>query len=267
MLDRSDPRKDAAAAKRPINWKPVEATSGREPKEPDEYGELASAGKRESIFNRWNQAFHDVLSTNRGPGRVRAATEEAGEDPGVSADDLAIRRARTVKLQRMVVPEGVIIEGSLTSGSETEISGRIEGDVNVEGRLHLGPSALVTGNVRATSCLVEGLVEGKVECAQELELGRTGRLNADAMGGKEVTLAGQVFGSVMTGGVARLRATAKISGNIRARRIVIEDVAVFNGTCTMRAPAQRAESAAARSQQQELRQIQHQQQQQGREEK
>jgi cytoskeletal protein CcmA (bactofilin family) len=184
----------------------------------------------------------------------------------VSADDLAIRRARTVKLQRMVVPEGVIIEGSLTSGSETDISGRIEGDVNVEGRLHLGPSALVTGNVRATSCLVEGLVEGKVECAQELELGRTGRLNADAMGGKEVTLAGQVFGSVMTGGVARLRATAKISGNIRARRIVIEDGAVFNGTCTMRAPAQRAESAAARPQQQELRQIQHQQQQQGREE-
>jgi cytoskeletal protein CcmA (bactofilin family) len=148
----------------------------------------------------------------------------------------------------MIVPEGVIIEGNMTSGSETEISGRIEGDVTVDGRLYLGASALITGNVRATSCVIEGLVEGKVECSEDLELGRTGRLNADAMAGKEINLGGQVFGSISTGGVARLRTTARLTGNIRSRRIVIDEGAVFNGTCTMRTPSQRAEAGGAQKQ-------------------
>ncbi len=159
----------------------------------------------------------------------------------MTADDLAIRRARNVKLQRMVVPEGVIIEGNLTSGSETEIAGKIDGNVTVDGRLYLAPSALISGNVRATTCRVDGMVEGKVDCTQDLELGKSGRLSADAMGGKEVTLAGQVFGDISSGGIARMLASAKVNGNIRARRIVIEEGALFNGTCTMRTPAQRGE--------------------------
>ena len=246
MLDRSGPRKDAGAQKEPqqptVQWKPNQP---QVEDAPDTYEALERAGKRDSIFSRLIQSTQEAISTNRGPGRVRSAAEEAGESPNVTADDLAIRRAKSVKPQRMVVPEGVIIQGNMSSGSETEISGRIEGDVTVDGRLYLGASALITGNVRATSCLIEGLVEGKVECSEDLELGRTGRLNADAMAGKEMNIGGQLFGSVSTGGIARLRATARLSGNIRARRIVIEEGAVFNGSCTMRPPAQRAEASNA----------------------
>lgn len=246
MLDRSEPRKDLAAAAKPqVQWKPVEPPVQDAP---DTYEALEKAGKKDSILGRWLHTIDDKLTTNRGPARVRSAAEEAGESPNVTADDLAIRRAKTVKPVRMVVPEGVIIEGNMTSGSETEISGRIEGNVTVEGRLYLGASALVTGNIRATSCVVEGLVEGKVECSEDLELGRTGRLNADAMAGKEMNLGGQVFGNISTGGVARLRATARLTGNIRTRRIVIDEGALFNGTCTMRTPSQRADAGGAQKQ-------------------
>lgn len=245
MLDRSDIRKGEATAKPELKWKPVEA-----PVEdaPDTYEALEKAGKRDSILGRWLHSIDDKLATNRGPARVRSAADEAGENPNVTADDLAIRRAKNVKPQRMIVPEGVIIEGNMSSGSETEISGRIEGDVTVDGHLHLGASALVTGNVRASSCMIEGLVEGKVECSEDLELGRTGRLNADAMAGKTIHLGGQVFGSVSTAGVVRLRSTARLTGNIRTRRIVIDDGAIFNGSCTMRTPAQRAEAGGAQRQ-------------------
>ncbi|MCC6797967.1 MAG: polymer-forming cytoskeletal protein [Candidatus Hydrogenedentes bacterium] len=246
MLDRSEPRKDLGAAAKPqVQWKPVEPPVQDAP---DTYEALEKAGKKDSILGRWLHTIDDKLTTNRGPARVRSAAEEAGESPNVTADDLAIRRAKTVKPVRMVVPEGVIIEGNMTSGSETEISGRIEGNVTVEGRLYLGASALVTGNIRATSCVVEGLVEGKVECSEDLELGRTGRLNADAMAGKEMNLGGQVFGNISTGGVARLRATARLTGNIRTRRIVIDEGALFNGTCTMRTPSQRADAGGAQKQ-------------------
>ena len=141
----------------------------------------------------------------------------------------------------MIVPEGVIIGGPMTSGAETEIGGRVDGDVTVDGRLFIGSTALISGNVRAVSCRVEGLVEGKVECSQELELGSTGRLNADVVSGKRVTLAGQVYGNVSTGGMLRLVSTGRIEGNIHARQLVIEEGAVFNGVCVMRTPAQRSE--------------------------
>lgn len=207
----------------------------------DTYEDLAEAQKQSQsgIFGRMNQRFQDVLQSSRGSNRARSPVEEAGDDPNITADDLAIRRAKNVKPQRMIVPEGVIIEGNMTSGSETEISGRIEGDVTVDGRLYLGASALVTGNVRAAFCRVEGLVEGKMECSQELELGQTGRLNADALAGKKMTLAGQVFGNVSAAGGVRLVTTAKVSGNIRTRRLIIEEGAMFNGHCTMRPPAVR----------------------------
>jgi cytoskeletal protein CcmA (bactofilin family) len=207
----------------------------------DTFEELAKASQKGSLFRRLNTSFQEMLQNSRGEDRAREPVAEAIQSPTVTADDLAIRRAKNVTPQRMIVPEGVIIEGSLTSGSETEISGRVDGDVTVDGRLYLGATALISGNVRATSCKAEGLVEGKMECSQEIELGRTGRLNADALAGKKVTVAGQVFGNVSTGGMLRLVTTGRIEGNIQARQLVVEEGSTFNGMCIMRTPAQRNE--------------------------
>lgn len=222
--------------------KPPSGPTPPQPDAGDAYEDLAAAGKESTgLLGRMSQAFQDAIQSSRGPGRKRSPAEEAGDDPYVTADDLAIRRAKNVKLQRMVVPEGVIIDGSMTSGSETEICGRVEGDVTVDGRLYLGASALISGNVRATSCKVEGLVEGKMDCTEDLELGRTGRLNADVLAGKRFLLAGQVFGNVSTTGLLHMVESARLTGDVRARRIIVEEGALFNGKCVMRAPAQRGE--------------------------
>jgi len=201
----------------------------------DSFDELTRAGHKGSIVER----FHDLLVSSRGGERPLEPDADVDLGPKTTADDLAIRRAKSVSPQRMVVPEGVIIDGSMTSGSETEISGRVDGDVTVEGRLHLGATALISGNVRATSCRVEGLVEGRMECSQDLELGQTGRLNADTLAGKHMSVAGRILGNVSSGGVLRLAATSQVKGNIRAKRLVVEEGATFNGACTMRTPAQR----------------------------
>jgi len=207
---------------------------------PDTFEEMEKA-KRGSLFGRMNQAFQDVIQSSRGTARERAPAQEAGDDPRVTADDLAIRRAKNVRPQRMTVPEGVIIDGSMTSGSETEIAGRIEGDVTVEGRLTLEASSLISGNVRASTCKVDGLVEGRCECSQDLDLGQSGRLNGDVIVGKRVNVGGQVFGHISSGGVVRLAPTARLTGNIRARSVIVEEGAIFNGSCTMRPTSQRAE--------------------------
>ncbi len=206
----------------------------------EDYEELNQAGKK-GFFGRFNTRFNDALQTGRGPESQRDAVAEAQGKPEATADDIAIRRARNVNPTKMVIPEGVIIEGSLTGGSETEIAGRIEGDITVDGRLFLAPSALVSGNVRAGSCRIEGLVEGKVECSTEVELGKSGRLNADVIAGKRISLAGQVYGNVTTPGVLRLASGSKVTGTVRTRRLTMEEGATLDGECSMRAPAQRSE--------------------------
>jgi cytoskeletal protein CcmA (bactofilin family) len=208
---------------------------------PNTFDEMSKASQKGSLFHRLGASFSDMLQTSRGPERGPQPFEGAPEAAQATADDLAIRRAKTVGPKRMIVPEGVIIGGPMSSGAETEICGRVDGDVTVDGRLFLGNTALISGSVRAASCRIEGLVEGKMECSQDLELGQTGRLNADVVAGKRITVAGQIRGNVSTGGVLRLVSTGRIEGNIHTRQLVIEEGAMFNGVCTMRTPAQRSD--------------------------
>jgi len=201
----------------------------------DTFEEMNEAAKKGTFFGKFQNAFHEMLESSRGSeANDEPVFEPRARRPMPAADDLAIRRARNVTVQHMIVPEGVIIQGSLMSGTETEISGRVEGDVNVEGRLFLGQTALITGNVRATNCKVEGLVEGKMECSNEIELGRNGRLNADALAGKRIIVAGQALGTVSCGGIVHLVASGRIEGDIRAKQLVMEEGSSFNGRCTMR---------------------------------
>ncbi len=113
----------------------------------------------------------------------------------------------------------------------------------MEGRLHLGVGAVVSGDVRAGTLSVDGTIEGKVECSESVELGPSGRLNGDVMAGKRINLAGQVFGNVTTPGALRLAASAKLEGDVRARSFVMEEGAALHGTCTMRAPAPKSAEA------------------------
>ncbi len=196
--------------------------------------EMDSAGKK-GLFGRLNTA----IQQNRGPERTRDVATIETTSPTATADDIAIRRARTVSSARMIIPEGAIIQGNVTGGSETEISGRIEGDVTVEGTLTLGKTALITGNVRAGSCRVDGLVEGKLECSDEVDLGQSGRVNGDVGSGKRINLAGQVYGNVITPGVLRLAQSCRVQGDVRARTLTMEEGATLDGSCIMRAPSQK----------------------------
>ena len=211
--------------------KPIAAGDTGKIKEPEQKA-------RKGFLGRLGASFQEAVQTSRG-------SEQSGPDLSLerdtrgAADDLALHRVKDSSPKRMVIPEGVTITGSVSSSVETEICGRVNGDVTAEGRLYLGPTGVVTGNVRAGSCKLEGLVEGKMECSQELELTRTGRLNSDTVAGRKITVAGQIYGTVTTGGAVRIVNSGKIEGNVQAKQIFIEEGAKFNGRCTMRAAAER----------------------------
>ncbi len=203
--------------------------------------------KKSSLFGKFNTRVQEAIEEGRGEEAVRQAVTETPRVPVLPADDVAIRKGKTPSSQQMIVPEGVVIDGTLTSASETEIAGRINGDAAVEAHLSLEPTAVITGKIRAEACSLRGKVNGTVECTHELVIGESGRLNANAISGKDMTIAGKMKGNIQCGGMLRLMKTARLKGNIRARSVVINEGAVFNGTCSMAKPKQNSAQSTKKS--------------------
>lgn len=202
----------------------------------DSFEELAEAEKKGggNILGKLNARIQGAIEEGRSEDALRDVRSETATATASSADDLAIRRSKSVtNPQRMTVPEGVIIEGALTSSSETDVAGKIDGNVTVDGTLNLTASALITGKVRASVCTILGLAEGKVEIDEDLVLGKGGKITSDVMAGNRVMISGVVNGNIQCGGKLELADSAEVNGNIKARSVVIHNGAMFNGTCTM----------------------------------
>ncbi len=216
----------------------MHSDKGADQEKESSFAGMEQAQKKGSLLGKLNARFQDAIQEGRSEESLREARQEPNTTSrAVSADDLAIRRSKSINNpQRMTVPEGVLIEGSLSSSSETDVGGKIDGNVTVEANLNLTSSALVTGRVRATNCVINGFSEGKVECDQNLELGKSGKITSDVMAGNSIVISGEVKGNIQCGGRLHLTQTAKVTGNIRGRSVVIDPGAIFNGTCSMGTP-------------------------------
>ena len=97
------------------------------------------------------------------------------------------------------IMEGTSIEGEVRSDSNIRIDGRVKGTVNARGRVIVGQSGVIEGEVICSSSDIEGTVTGKVTCQDLLSL----------------------------------KATAKLQGDINTKKLAIEPGAVFTGNCSM----------------------------------
>lgn len=97
------------------------------------------------------------------------------------------------------IMEGTSIEGEIRSDSNIRIDGRVKGTVNVRGRVIVGQSGVIEGEVICQSSDIEGTVIGKINCQDLLSL----------------------------------KATAKLQGDINTKKLAIEPGAVFTGNCSM----------------------------------
>ena len=97
------------------------------------------------------------------------------------------------------IMEGTSIEGEIRSDSNLRIDGRVKGTINVRGRLIVGQTGVIEGEVTCQSSDIEGTLLGKVNCQDLLSL----------------------------------KATAKLQGDINTKKLAIEPGAVFTGNCSM----------------------------------
>jgi cytoskeletal protein CcmA (bactofilin family) len=109
--------------------------------------------------------------------------------------------------------------------------------VNAPARSFIGSKMSVKGDLEATEdLLVAGSLEGTVSLPEhKLTIAASGRVKA-AVTADSVVVEGVVDGDLDCADSVVLKPSSKVTGNIRMRRINIMDGAVFNGKVTMRSP-------------------------------
>jgi cytoskeletal protein CcmA (bactofilin family) len=101
--------------------------------------------------------------------------------------------------------------GACVIGSKTTVKGEISGDEDV---------------------LVEGVVEGQIRINKDLRVGPGGTVKA-TIDAQSVVVSGEVIGDCHAANRVEIQASGRLTGNIRAPRVVIAEGAVFKGNSDM----------------------------------
>ncbi len=94
---------------------------------------------------------------------------------------------------------------------------------------YLGPDTEVLGDLKAKGQVrIDGLVKGSVYVDGEVEIGRTGRVEAEKVEAGSILIHGEVKADLVATKVS-LSKTARFTGTIRAQALDVEAGAVFIG--------------------------------------
>ena len=111
----------------------------------------------------------------------------------------------------------------------------------------IGPETRIAGALSGKDDLeVYGTVDGAVHGDAAVTIAVGARIGGEVRG-RDVTVGGELTHAVFASGLVRLLATARLTGDIEAPRIAIDEGAVFEGQVRMRGSAgSRQPSAASR---------------------
>jgi len=80
---------------------------------------------------------------------------------------------------KFTLGSGDSLEGKLTFGGSINVQGRVEGELRIGGNIEVASGASVKALVDASSVTVRGDVEGPVTAREKVLLGRSAKLNGD----------------------------------------------------------------------------------------
>ena len=98
-----------------------------------------------------------------------------------------------------LIGNGTAIIGDITSNGDVRIDGTLKGNITINGKLVVGSTGKIEGNVTCQNADISGEIHGRVEISELLIL----------------------------------KSSSKLMGDIIAGKISIEPNATFTGTCNM----------------------------------
>ncbi|MGA2594090.1 MAG: polymer-forming cytoskeletal protein [Bryobacteraceae bacterium] len=110
-------------------------------------------------------------------------------------------------------------------------AGRMESDTSRGGSATIGKAVKIVGQIFSREDLfVDGDVEGTIELMEhKLTIGPNGKVHAGVKA-REVIALGTIQGNVEASDRIEIRKDAKLVGDIKTARIIIEDGAYFKGS-------------------------------------
>jgi len=102
----------------------------------------------------------------------------------------------------------------------------------------IGPGMKITGDCESDGTIrVEGSIEGSVRAAKSVVVGKDGLVVGDVTT-QDAIIAGRVNGSVTAESRVELQASCRIEGDIRSRRVKLEEGGQVDGALHMGASVQ-----------------------------
>jgi cytoskeletal protein CcmA (bactofilin family) len=95
--------------------------------------------------------------------------------------------------------QGTNIEGTLQADKDIRIDGTLKGSLNCKGKVIIGPTGYITGEVTCENAVIEGRFEG----------------------------------ILVVGDVLHVKESAKIEGDVTTQKLVVQPGSIFNVKCKM----------------------------------
>ena len=115
---------------------------------------------------------------------------------GIPMSTFPSRPAEPTTRQGAIIGKTVTLKGTLAGREDIQVDGRIDGDVDLpENRCTIGAGGHIQGGVKAREIVIIGSVNGNMEASERIEI----------------------------------RRSAKVIGDIRSARVVMEDESFFKG--------------------------------------
>ena len=126
--------------------------------------------------------------------------------------------ARTMEVETTnsinIITNGTVIKGDITATGDFRLDGTLEGNIQLNGKLVVGDTGVVNGNVLCMNANIIGTVNGNLSVKELLSLHQT----------------------------------ARVKGDILINKLSIEPGAVFTGKCNMLDEVRKQQQAAATEQ-------------------
>ncbi len=110
-----------------------------------------------------------------------------------------------------IITAGTLIKGDITASGDFRLDGTLEGNIQLNGKLVVGDSGVVNGNILCVNANIIGTVNGNLSVKELLSL----------------------------------NATARVKGDILINKLSIEPGALFTGKCRMLDEVRQQQDAAA----------------------
>lgn len=101
-----------------------------------------------------------------------------------------------------ILGNGTSVTGDINSEGDIRIDGKLDGNLNTKGKVVIGKSGAIKGEIKCAQAEISGTLEGKIHVEQLLSL----------------------------------KASSRINGDIITSKLAIEPDALFSGTCNMDTP-------------------------------